>query len=275
MIEVPSYVAIIVMMVVCYYCLKLLDSRFGHFFKPVIEASSEIELEKLREELRSQQKFFVSQLKSQAEDFEKRLADQREVFERRIKTLEQHNDYLMQRLVARERTEANRHYVDDNKAIFISLEPNFYQRDRTALFRSGLKFTALRTENKNAISRELRHARETGRPFRLALISAHGNDEGILCGGEVVPGEWWSQNLFGIEVALFAACESFGILNDLVGIVDYSIGMMDSIETELAEDFIYIFWREYQTVHNPIEAFGNAKEILPELSDRVTIRFRE
>lgn len=275
MIDIPSFVLILITIVISYYGLRILDHKFGSLFRPVPLNDNTEELRRLKSELESQRILFIAQLKAQADEFERKMKDQRESFEAKIRNLEQHNAFLMERLITRERAEKTEEYVDQNKMLFVSCDEQFYARDRTALFRAGLKFTTLRRATSAILTRELRKGREGGRPYHLVVVSAHGTGEGIMLADGLKPGDWFARNFFGVEVALFAACQSFQILDDLTGIVTYSIGMMDDIETELAEDFIYIFWREYIITKNPIQAFENVKRIMPELSDRVTIRYTE
>lgn len=279
MTETTNLILIIFTVVAGYYCLRIIDSKLGNSIRPILNRNSDMnnhdEIALLKKELENQKKLFLDQLNAQAIQFEDRLEQQRVLFEGKIQSLQDHNNYLMERLASRDKSIDNGKMVDNNEMLFISTTEEFYCRDRTTLFRAGMRFTTLRKATSQIVSRELRHAREGGNQYSLIVVSAHGNENGIQLSDAIKPGEWWSQNLFGVDIAFFAACQSFQILNDLTGIVKYAVGMMDDIETELAEDFIYIFWREYQSTKNALTAFNNAKETLPELSDRIALRHKE
>lgn len=279
MIEIPSIITIVVLVVGCYFLLNLIDAKLGNSFKPrvvdqTVMFDNNAEINKLREQIDRQKQLFIEQLAAQAALFETKLEQQKEIFERKIKVLEQHNEYLMQRLMAQERPLANSSKTVSTRTLFISSENEFYQRDRTTLFRSGVKFISLHGANSTVIQKELRAARNENNPFKVVIISAHGNEEGILLDDGLKDSQFWADVLFEVDLAFFTSCKSFGILNDLVGIVQYSIGMMDNIETELAEDFVYLFFREFTIYKNPKIAFQNAINTMPEISDRVTIRYR-
>lgn len=269
---------LVIIFVVAYYILHIFDSRFGHLIRPTLnknyDLNRDLEYEELKKQLEDQKQIFISQLEAQAKLFEQKLEQQKQQFEIKIKSLEQYNSYLMQRIASREKTNQSTEYIDNNKMLFVSAEDAFYSRDRVALFRAGLRFTTLRDCNSEMLNKELRRGRESGRPYRLVLVSAHGYEGGIQLSDGIFSGDYFASNFFGVEIALFASCKSFNILNDLIGIVDYSIGLMDDIETDLAEDFIYNFWKEYLETMNAIKAFENVKKVMPEISDRVIISYK-
>lgn len=151
-------------------------------------------------------------------------------------------------------------------------EPDFGEEDRTAMRRAGLSFFRLRNASLKSLYDELQRRRSEGTLYDMVHISSHGNLDNIGLGEEVVDGHDLSNIFSGVRGVFLNTCSNQYVADKLVGVVTYVIVIYDEIETGVAANFAYEFYKRYAQDMDIEKAFAGALLVMPDISDFVDLR---
>lgn len=148
----------------------------------------------------------------------------------------------------------------------------FGNEDRAALRKAGITFFRLRSASLDDLRTELQRRRSDGTLYDIVHISSHGSDTGILFDSEMVGGDELGEILSGVRAIFLGTCNNQKIADKLVGIVKYVIVVYEEIDTKLAANFVYEFYRRYKAEMDIEKSFDGAISVMPEISEFVDLR---
>lgn len=148
----------------------------------------------------------------------------------------------------------------------------FGNEDRQALRKAGITFFRLRSASLDDLRTELQRRRSDGTLYDVVHISSHGSDKGILFDSELVDGNELGEILSGVRAIFLGTCNNQKIADRLVGIVKYVIVVYEEIDTKLASNFVYEFYKRYKTEMDIEKSFEGAISVMPEVSEFVDLR---
>lgn len=150
---------------------------------------------------------------------------------------------------------------------------SFGADDAQALRRAGVAFFRIRSASLDDLRTELQRRRSDGTLYDIVHISSHGSDLGILFGNEdLVSGSELSEVLSGVNAVFLATCNNQKIADKLVGIVKYVIVVYEDIDTALASNFVYEFYKRYKVEMNIEKSYDGAMSVMPEIAEFVDLR---
>lgn len=150
----------------------------------------------------------------------------------------------------------------------------FGNQDRQALRKAGITFFRLKSASLEDLNTELHRRRSDGTLYDIVHISSHGGDTGILLDTDLVSGEKLSEVLNGVNGIFLGTCNNQKIADKLVGIVKYVIVVYEDIESTLASDFVYEFYKRYKMDLDIEKAFEGATSVMPQVAEFVDLRIR-
>jgi len=150
----------------------------------------------------------------------------------------------------------------------------FGEQDRLAMRRAGVAFFRLKSASLDDLRLELQRRRSDDNLYDVVHISSHGGDQGLLLEDKLVSGNELSEALSGVRAIFLGTCTNQKIADKLVGIVKYVIVVYEEIESNLASDFVFEFYKRYKTLMNIEESFNGALSVLPQVSEFVDLRVR-
>lgn len=112
---------------------------------------------------------------------------------------------------------------------------------RAVRTKTGLRFSRLYPVTLDNLERKLNRDRVNGTPVRYIHFAVHSGPEGLLFQNDVATGQWLSQRLSGVEVAVIAGCKS-DVVGDLLGVVRAVVTMREEIRNSDAAVFTEVFW---------------------------------
>lgn len=148
----------------------------------------------------------------------------------------------------------------------------FGNEDRQALRKAGITFFRLRSASLDDLRTELQRRRSDGTLYDVVHISSHGSDKEILFDSELVDGNELGEILSGVRAIFLGTCNNQKIADRLVGIVKYVIVVYEEIDTKLASNFVYEFYKRYKTEMDIEKSFEGAISVMPEVSEFVDLR---
>lgn len=148
----------------------------------------------------------------------------------------------------------------------------FGNEDRQALRKAGITFFRLRSASLDDLRTELQRRRSDGTLYDVVHISSHGCDKGILFDSEMVDGDELGEILSGVRAIFLGTCNNQKIADRLVGIVKYVIVVYEEIDTKLASNFVYEFYKRYKAEMDIEKSFEGAISVMPEVSEFVDLR---
>lgn len=148
----------------------------------------------------------------------------------------------------------------------------FGNEDRQALRKAGITFFRLRSASLDDLRTELQRRRSDGTLYDVVHISSHGSDKGILFDSELVDGNELGEILSGVRAIFLGTCNNQKIADRLVGIVKYVIVVYEEIDTKLASDFVFEFYKRYKIEMDIEKSFEGAINVMPEISEFVDLR---
>lgn len=148
----------------------------------------------------------------------------------------------------------------------------FGNEDRQALRKAGITFFRLRSASLDDLRTELQRRRSDGTLYDVVHISSHGSDGGILFDSELVDGNELGEILSGVRAIFLGTCNNQKIADRLVGIVKYVIFVCEEIDTKLASNFVYEFYKRYKAEMDIEKSFEGAISVMPEVSEFVDLR---
>lgn len=149
---------------------------------------------------------------------------------------------------------------------------SFGADDAQALRRAGVAFFRIRSASLDDLHTELQRRRSDGTLYDVVHISSHGSDKGILFDSELVDGDELGEILSGVRAIFLGTCNNQKIADRLVGIVKYVIVVYEEIDTKLASNFVYEFYKRYKTEMDIEKSFEGAISVMPEVSEFVDLR---
>ena len=138
--------------------------------------------------------------------------------------------------------------------------------------RAGVSFFRLKSASLDDLRTELQRRRSDGNLYDVVHISSHGGETGLLLEKTLVSGNELSEALSGVRAIFLGTCTNQKIADKLVGIVKYVIVVYEEIDTTLASDFVFEFYKRYKPQMNIEEAFNGALSVLPQVSEFVDLR---
>jgi hypothetical protein len=153
-------------------------------------------------------------------------------------------------------------------------EPAFGDVDAQAIRRTGILLQRLRQCKGDDLDRALQTGREDGQTVWWLQISAHMGDTGIKFADGIKSVEWLSQRIRGVQVLFLAGCENEEIGAQLVGanMAQHVIAMTEPVESRNAADFTFAFWRAVSEGGSVPDAYEQALQICPQISEMVMLR---
>lgn len=148
----------------------------------------------------------------------------------------------------------------------------FGTEDAQALRKAGVTFFRIRSASLDDLRTELQRRRSDGTLYDIVHISSHGNDLGVLFENDVVDGGELGDVLSGVNAVFLATCNNQKIADKLVGIVKYVIVVYEDIDTALAANFVYEFYKRYKIELNIEKSFDGAMSVMPEIAEFVDLR---
>lgn len=112
---------------------------------------------------------------------------------------------------------------------------------RAVRAKTGLRFSRLYPVTLSGLERKLNRDRVNGTPVRYVHFAVHSGPEGLLFQDGIATGQWLSQRLSGVEVAVIAGCKS-DVVGDLLGVVRAVVTMREEIINSDAAVFTEVFW---------------------------------
>lgn len=219
------------------------------------------EIERLQDvekllEYEQQQRLFLSEQLVQAQH-ELNIAKQK------ISTLESQLNQL-------ERMEQDRFSLVH--LLLICGDESFCDEDEIQLNKARIWFRKLEHATKESLENELNRRRQDGTLYKWVHISAHGTESGIQLSDGIVSGEWWNQQLSGVDVVVLANCDSVGVGDFLAGVVNVVVVIYGQRGSGLISTFSFSFWSELARTNNVRKAFSKAVRDVPQLRPYVDLR---
>lgn len=236
--------------------IRVNDDRYS-----ALEDKIELYKALLEEERRQWEKERVRLLNEIAEAF------------RKITKLERENVTLKARIEEIEKIEKIFH-LPQTPLLLICGDKTFCEKDAIQLNKAKIWYRVLENATKENLLEELARRRQNKDLYPWIHISAHGMPEGIKLSDGVATPEWWNGVLDGISVAFFANCSGAKVGDTLAGLVDYVIVFYGERESELIEQFTYIFWSEMLKHGDAMQAYKICLGEIPSLRRYADIRKR-
>lgn len=148
----------------------------------------------------------------------------------------------------------------------------FGEEDRNALRRAGVSFFRLKYASLEDLRGELHRRRSDGSLYDIVHVSSHGGEDAIILDTERVDGIELSNVLAGVRGIFLATCSNQNIADKLLGIVRYVVVIYEEIESKMASNFVFEFYRRYKADWDIEAAYYGALEIMPEASEFVDLR---
>ena len=153
-------------------------------------------------------------------------------------------------------------------------DTNMAGADLTVLEAIGIRYTRLLAATQADVSDEMVRARDDGRMYRWALVSAHAGPEGVMLADGVAPNDFWMRQLNGFEVIGIAACRGSNIadhLRDRAGFVWY---FKEGVPNEAANRFVQKFFQRLNSGESAETAFVACLDAVPEVASYADYRSR-
>jgi hypothetical protein len=144
--------------------------------------------------------------------------------------------------------------------------------DAQAIRRTNIPFQRLTNCTAFRFDRYLQAGREDGTFPWWVQISAHMGIEGVEFADGIKTKDWLSQRVNGVRVLVLAGCENEEIGAQLVGLAKHVVVIYEAIESQNAQDFSYAFWRAVGENYDAADAFAQALQACPQVSEFVQMR---
>jgi hypothetical protein len=105
-------------------------------------------------------------------------------------------------------------------------------------------------------------------------IASHGESTGLFLDSDLVSGVELSEILSGVRAVFLGTCSNQKIADKLVGVVKYVIVIYEEIDTNLAAQFVYEFYKRYKGLLDIEAAYAGAILVIPEVAEFVDLRVR-
>lgn len=129
---------------------------------------------------------------------------------------------------------------------------------------TDIRISRLLPVSKASLVRTLDRHRATGNPVRLLHLATHSSPQGLAFADGVATGQWLSEHLSGVEIAVLAGCSGDQVA-DLLGVVPAVVSMREDVDNKAASAFAGAFWLAVGLGLDANEAFERALQRAPAL----------
>lgn len=127
---------------------------------------------------------------------------------------------------------------------------------------TDIRISRLLPVSKASLVRTLDRHRAAGNPVRLLHLATHSGPQGLVFSDGVATGQWLSEHLAGIEIAVLAGCSADQVA-DLLGVVPAVVSMREDVDNKAASIFAGAFWLAVGLGLDANEAFERALQRAP------------
>lgn len=127
---------------------------------------------------------------------------------------------------------------------------------------TDIRISRLLPVSKASLVRTLDRHRASGNPVRLLHLATHSGPQGLAFSDGIATGQWLSEHLGGVEVAVLAGCSGDQVA-DLLGVVPAVISMREDVDNRAASIFAGAFWLAVGLGMDANEAFERALQRAP------------
>ena len=127
---------------------------------------------------------------------------------------------------------------------------------------TDIRISRLLPVSKASLVRTLDRHRAAGTPVRLLHLATHSGPQGLAFSDGVATGQWLSEHLSGVEIALLAGCSGDQVA-DLLGVVPAVVSMREDVDNRQASIFAGAFWLAVGLGLDANEAFERALQRAP------------
>lgn len=148
----------------------------------------------------------------------------------------------------------------------------FGEQDRNALRRAGVSFFRLKYAGLDDLEVELHRRRSDGNLYDIVHISSHGGQDVLILDTEQIDGIQLSNVLSGVRGIFLATCSNQKVADKLLGVVKFVVVIYEEIDSKMASNFVFEFYKRYKVDWDIEAAFIGALQIMPEASEFVDLR---
>lgn len=140
------------------------------------------------------------------------------------------------------------------------------QEDLTQLRRvqsqTNIRISRLMPVSRASLERTIERHRAAGTPVKLLHLATHSGPQGLVLSDGIATGQWLSEHLAGVEIAVLAGCSGDQVA-DLLGVVPAVISMREDVDNKAASIFAGAFWLAVGMGLDANEAFERALQRAP------------
>lgn len=140
------------------------------------------------------------------------------------------------------------------------------QEDLTQLRRvqsqTNIRISRLLPVSKASLVRTLDRHRASGTPVQLLHLATHSGPQGLVFSDGIATGQWLSEHLAGVDIAVLAGCSGDQVA-DLLGVVPAVVSMREDVDNKAASIFAGAFWLAVGMGLDANEAFERALQRAP------------
>jgi hypothetical protein len=162
--------------------------------------------------------------------------------------------------------------VNSRPVLLVYGDSKFGEADRDAMRRSGVSFFRLASGKVDDLQRELQRRRSDGKMYDIVHLSGHSCVDGLVMGNAPVNASQLAEVLSGVRCVFLASCTNQDIADKLVGVVNYVVVVYEDIDSALAVEFTYEFYKRYKIALDVDVAFSGALAVLPGISEYIDLR---
>lgn len=127
---------------------------------------------------------------------------------------------------------------------------------------TDIRISRLLPVSKASLVRTLDRHRAMGTPVKLLHLATHSGPQGLAFSDGVATGQWLSEHLAGVEIAVLAGCSGDQVA-DLLGVVPAVVSMREDVDNRAASIFSGAFWLAVGLGMDANEAFERALQRAP------------
>lgn len=127
---------------------------------------------------------------------------------------------------------------------------------------TDIRISRLLPVSRASLVRTLDRHRAAGNPVRLLHLATHSGPQGLAFSDGIATGQWLSEHLAGVDIAVLAGCSGDQVA-DLLGVVPAVVSMREDVENRAASIFAGAFWLAVGLGMDANEAFERALQRAP------------
>lgn len=211
-------------------------------------------------------------LRDLKESYEKRITQLEKYYTDKIHKMQEQIDYLLEKLTEQNKKLATLSNLNHKVLLVCSDIQRFCSTDSRMLRKAEVDFYTLENATGEMIHKEIQRASVDNEKYTAIQIAAHGDETGIQLYDKLYSSEELEEILIGIDLLFLSACKSHYVSDKLIGTNRTIITMRHDISDDDAENFAYIFWREYKNGNSAKESYETARNTVQNIKDKVGIR---